>query len=86
MDQTVDEFSRARLLQSAPAAVIDFVREALDDHDLREQTAATGFTPSVASVITAGNGRQVFVKAGPKKHIGGEAVRTGAELAPVITD
>jgi hypothetical protein len=86
VDHINDQFSRPRLLQSAPAAVVDHVRKTLASQVLHEQQAADGFTPSVASVITALDGRQVFVKAGPTDEAGGEAVRTGAELAQVITD
>lgn len=86
VNQNFDEYSRPRLLESAPVAVIDYVRETVASRFLREQPAADGFTPSVASIITAEDDRQVFVKAGPKGDTGGEAVRTGAELAQVITD
>lgn len=86
MGRDVDGYSRPRLLESAPSTVVDFVRETVDSRTLREWPAAGGFTPSVASVIVADVDRQVFVKAGPKADAGGEAVRTGAELAEVVTD
>lgn len=86
MGQDVDECSRPRLLESAPAAVVDYVRGAIDSVVVEEHPAADGFTFSVASVITAEDGQQIFVKAGPKATAGGQAVSTGAELAQLTLD
>lgn len=86
MDHSADEYSRPRLVGAAPPGVIDYVCESVGSHVFREQPAADGFTPSVASIITTEDNRQVFVKAGPTTEAGGEAVRTGAELAHVVTD
>lgn len=84
--RNVDEYSRPRLLESAPAALSDFVRETVASRFLHEQPATDGFTPSVASIVIADDDRQFFVKAGPKADAGGEGVRAGAELADVVTD
>ena len=86
MDQNANEYSRPSLVGAAPLGVIDYVRDSVGSHFFREQPAADGFTPSVASIITTEDDRQVFVKAGPTTDAGGEAVRTGAELAQVVTD
>ena len=51
-----------------------------------ERPAAVGFTMSVASTVHLTGGSQVFVKAGEADRAAGEAVTTGAELAPVLGD
>lgn len=76
---------RPRLSQ-APAAVRSVVQHVLREPIRHEQPAAFGFTPAVASTVTARGGRTVFVKAGPLGSGLGEAVRTGAQLAAIVGD
>lgn len=86
MSPGTHDLARPRLLASAPESIIEHVRDLLATSTLREVPASDGFTDSVASIIEAADGRQVFVKAGRGSDAGGQAVRTGAELASVITD
>ncbi|SIN77985.1 aminoglycoside phosphotransferase family protein [Agromyces cerinus] len=83
---TTAEFARPLLLRTAPISVVEFVTSVLGGGIARETPAAAGFTPSVASVVSAASGRHVFVKAGAVGDAGGDAVRVGAELASTIGD
>lgn len=76
---------RPRLAQ-APQEVRVVVEEALGEAVQFERPAAAGFTESIASAVTSGSGRSVFVKAAPTGGGLGEAVRTGVQLAPLIGD
>ncbi|MBG0568231.1 aminoglycoside phosphotransferase [Actinoplanes sp. NEAU-A11] len=73
-------------LAEAPRQVRAVVEEALGESVQFERPAAAGFTPSIASAVTGGSGRSVFVKAAPTGGGLGEAVRTGVQLAPLIGD
>lgn len=86
VDHDNEEYLRPRLLESAPASVVEYVRETADSLVLEEHPAADGFTASVASIIVTDKGRELFVKAAPTTNPSGEAVCTGAELAEVIED
>lgn len=86
MDVGAGSFSRPRLVNTAPASVIDQVSGVLRSVIAREDPAVAGFTESVASVVTAVSGAKVFVKAAPHIEAAGAAVRAGAELASVIGD
>ncbi|MGC0363876.1 hypothetical protein ABH922_001860 [Rhodococcus sp. 27YEA15] len=78
-------FVRPRLL-ALPAAIVNTVEDVLDMRIVREEPAATGFTPAVASRVDGICGGSAFVKAAPRGTPGGDGVRTGAELAAVIGD
>ncbi|MGD8151446.1 hypothetical protein [Ornithinimicrobium sp. Y1694] len=56
------------------------------DRLLDEQPAAAGFTMSIASTVKLARAGTVFVKAGQVGTAAGDAVTTGAQLAPVIGD
>jgi hypothetical protein len=58
----------------------------LKDEIILEQPAAAGFTMSVASTMHLAQGGKVFVKAGEVEGAAGDAVTTGAELAPILGD
>ncbi|AEV85253.1 aminoglycoside phosphotransferase [Actinoplanes sp. SE50] len=73
---------RPRLAQ-APPRVRLAVREMLGGPVVAEQAADAGFTPSIASVVTGGDGRRLFVKAAPVGDGLGEAVTAGVVLAGV---
>ena len=76
---------RPRLIE-APWKVRAVVEEVLGESVKFEQPAAAGFTPAIASTVTGGSGRSVFVKAAPTGGGHGEAVRTGVRLAPLVGD
>lgn len=86
MASITDTFARPRLLDTAPSAVVDHVAEVLGAQITLEQPAVAGFTHSVASLVSAEDGRALFVKAGLHNEAGGDAVRTGGELAEAIGD
>jgi hypothetical protein len=53
-----------RLLESAPAAIVDFVRETMNSLVLDEHPTADDFTISVASILTTDD-RQILDDPGP---------------------
>lgn len=75
---------RPRLSSSAPA--LHTVEELVGDRVVVEQAAMAGFTRSIASTVHLAGGGRVFVKAGEVGDSGGDAVTTGAALAPVIAN
>lgn len=79
-------YSRPRLLDLAPSSVLEHVTEIMRGPIVLEQPAAAGFTHSIASILTAANGRSVFVKAGLCTEDSGRAVEVGAALAEAIGD
>ncbi|GAA0453330.1 hypothetical protein GCM10009531_51490 [Actinoplanes capillaceus] len=53
------------LLADAPRPVREAVTGLLGGRVTREEPATAGFTPSIASLVTGGDGRRLFVKAAP---------------------
>lgn len=77
---------RRPLLAESGGALVAAVADVVGDRVVDERPAAAGFTMSVASTVRLSRGGRVFVKAGEVGSSAGEAVTTGAELAPVIGD
>jgi hypothetical protein len=78
--------SRRPRLSQSPRGVGAAVKDLAEDGIAREEPAAAGFTMSVASTVHLARGGRVFVKAGEVGSAAGQAVTTGAELAPLIGD
>lgn len=78
-------FRRPRL-RGAPDALTAAVEHLTNDRIVGEHPAAAGFTPSIASTIELAHSGKVFVKAGKVGNGLGEAVTTGAQLAPFVGD
>lgn len=77
---------RRPLLAASGRAVVAAVEDMTGGRITGERPAAAGFTVSVASTVHLSRGGPVFVKAGEVGTAAGEAVTTGAALAPVIGD
>jgi hypothetical protein len=77
---------RRPLISESPDVVTAAVEQLVNDRIVREQPAAVGFTPSIASTVELARERKVFVKAGAVGTGPGDAVTTGVQLAPVVGD
>lgn len=78
--------SRRPLLSESALGLIAAVEDVVGEKVRGEQPAAAGFTMSVASTLRLARGGKVFVTAGEVGSAAGQAVTTGAELAPTIGD
>lgn len=72
-------------MESAPA-LVEAVEDLVSDRVVGEQPAAASFTLSVASTVHLADSGPVFVKAGEVDSAIGDAVTTGAELAPLVSE